>query len=79
MIYLSAAGILLYFVGIVFSFFEQRSHEHEKDNLRQEINALKAKMFDLSDIKESPVAKDPNGSEKDSKPKQGHAPKEEKS
>ena len=49
MVWVSAAGLLLFFINMIFSGMDTRSAKSEKDALNQEINALKAKMFDLQD------------------------------
>lgn len=49
MVYVSAAGMLLYFITLMFIGMESRSHKKEKAVLEQEINSLKAKMFDLQE------------------------------
>ena len=49
MVYGSALGLILFFINLVFSGLESRNHAKDKEVLEQEINALKAKMFDLQE------------------------------
>ncbi len=49
MVYVSALGLILYFINLLFFGTEAKAAQKEKSNLEQEINALKAKMFDLQE------------------------------
>ena len=53
MVYISALGLLLFFVNLVFSGIDTRTSSREKAALEQEVNALKAKMFDLQEATSS--------------------------
>lgn len=53
MVWVSAAGLFLFFVNMLFSGMDTRSASNEKESLMQEINSLKAKMFDLQDANKS--------------------------
>lgn len=49
MVYISIAGIILYFINLLLTGLDGRTHAKEKEALEQEVNALKAKMFDLQE------------------------------
>jgi hypothetical protein len=49
MVYGSALGLILFFINLVFSGLETRNHAKDKEILEKEVNALKAKMFDLQE------------------------------
>ena len=49
MVYVSALGLILFFINLVFSGLDGRTSAKEKAALEQEVNALKAKMFDLQE------------------------------
>jgi hypothetical protein len=49
MVYGSALGLVLFFINLIFSGLEARNHAKDKEVLEQEVNALKAKMFDLQE------------------------------
>lgn len=53
MIYVAAVGLLLFFIDLVLVTLEVRNHLKEKEKLEHEINSLKAKMFDLQDVRKS--------------------------
>lgn len=49
MVYVSALGLVLFFINLIFSGIDARTANKEKAALEQEVNALKAKMFDLQE------------------------------
>jgi hypothetical protein len=49
MVYVSVIGLILYFINVILSGMEARSNTKEKEALQQEVNGLKAKMFDLQE------------------------------
>ncbi len=49
MVYVSVAGLVLYFINVILAGMENRNNVKEKEALQQEINGLKAKMFDLQE------------------------------
>lgn len=53
MVYVSALGLVLFFINLVFSGLDARTSAKEKAALEQEVNALKAKMFDLQEATSS--------------------------
>ncbi len=53
MVYVSALGLLLFFINLIFSGIDSRTSSKEKAALEQEVNALKAKMFDLQEATSS--------------------------
>lgn len=66
MVYISVIGVILYFINLLFAGMDGRSHAKEKEALEQEINALKAKMFDLQEATGSkPASKTPEVVEKE--------------
>lgn len=54
MVYVSAIGLVLFFINVMISGLDGRSHTKEKETLEQEVNALKAKMFDLQEATNKP-------------------------
>ncbi|QSE98913.1 hypothetical protein [Fulvivirga lutea] len=58
MVYVSAIGMILFFVNVLISGLDARSHSKEKSALEQEVNALKAKMFDLQEATSTPKKKE---------------------
>ncbi|MEQ8575420.1 hypothetical protein [Fulvivirga sp.] len=53
MVYVSALGLVLFFINLIFSGLDARTSSKEKAALEQEVNALKAKMFDLQEATSS--------------------------
>ncbi|WP_185153355.1 hypothetical protein, partial [Fulvivirga lutimaris] len=53
MVYVSALGLVLFFINLIFSGLDARTNSKEKAALEQEVNALKAKMFDLQEATSS--------------------------
>ena len=53
MVYVSALGLVLFFINLIFSGIDARTANKEKVALEQEVNALKAKMFDLQEATSS--------------------------
>ncbi|MEQ8926785.1 MAG: hypothetical protein RLO81_13280 [Fulvivirga sp.] len=53
MVYVSAIGLVLYFVNVLLLGLDAKTHEKEKFALEQEVNALKAKMYDLQEVSEA--------------------------
>lgn len=53
MVYVSAIGLVLFFINLIFSGLDARTSSKEKAALEQEVNALKAKMFDLQEATSS--------------------------
>jgi len=49
MIYVSVVGLVLFIVNMILISMEARNHRHAKEKLENEVNSMKAKMFDLQE------------------------------
>ncbi len=49
MVYVSAIGLILFFINVLVAGLDKRSSEKEITALQSEVNSLKAKMFDLQE------------------------------
>lgn len=50
-VWFAAAGLLLFIINVVLISSSTRHHEKKEEGLRNEINSLKAKIYDLQDAK----------------------------
>lgn len=68
----AVAGIILFFINVIIIAASDRYHSKKEEGLRQEINSLKAKLYDLEDTKSSVTPVPPTSpvkpEEKDSSP-----------
>lgn len=55
MVYVSIAGMLLFFIDLLLTNMEARNRKKEKEALEREINSMKAKMFDLQEATKASV------------------------
>ncbi|MTI23017.1 hypothetical protein E1176_18445 [Fulvivirga sp. RKSG066] len=56
MIYAAVAGMILFIINMVIITMEVRNHKQKKEKLENEVNSLKAKMFDLEHASSTPAA-----------------------
>lgn len=57
MIYVSVAGLILFFIDVIMVNMEARNHKKDKEHLEHEVNSLKAKMFDLQQASKPTISR----------------------
>lgn len=50
-VWFAVLGLLLFIINVIIISMSTRNHEKQEEKLRQEINSLKAKVYDLQDLK----------------------------
>lgn len=50
-VWFGVVGLLLFIANVIIISVSNRNHEKQEESLRQEINSLKAKIYDLQDAK----------------------------
>lgn len=50
-VWFAVLGLLLFIINVIIISVSTRNHEKQEEKLRQEINSLKAKVYDLQDVK----------------------------
>ncbi|MGK7392527.1 MAG: hypothetical protein ACNS60_19385 [Candidatus Cyclobacteriaceae bacterium M2_1C_046] len=74
MVWFAIIGLVLFIINVIIMSVSNNHHKKKEEELRQEINSLKAKIYDLQDAKSSvtptqpttpvkPVEKKPSGSD----------------
>lgn len=52
-VWFAVLGMLLFIINVIMISLSTRSHKKSEEKLRQEINSLKAKVYDLQDVSAS--------------------------
>jgi ABC-type transport system involved in cytochrome bd biosynthesis fused ATPase/permease subunit len=52
-VWFAVLGLLLFIINIIMISLSTRNHEKQEEKLRQEVNSLKAKVYDLQDVNTS--------------------------